>query len=171
MTAPSSFMRPPHSLLVEPIVRHALEEDLGRAGDLTSDLTILVNSRSSAKLIARTAGTIAGLVVAQCSYGLVDPTVIIDVKVPDEDRQAMVTYARTQLGVKYGFVSIVSIAFSLLTGSKFEFGIAGQLICSEFFGEAAERGGVTIPMKSSRLMPADVAFFYQARQPLKLVLP
>ncbi len=34
------FTRPPHALLIEPIVRHALEEDLGRAGDITSELTI-----------------------------------------------------------------------------------------------------------------------------------
>ena len=34
------FTRPPSPLLVEPVVRHALEEDLGRAGDITSELTI-----------------------------------------------------------------------------------------------------------------------------------
>ena len=36
----SAFTRPPHRLLVEPQVRAALEEDLGRAGDITSQLTI-----------------------------------------------------------------------------------------------------------------------------------
>ncbi len=32
-----AHIRPPHALLIEPIVRHALEEDLGRAGDITSE--------------------------------------------------------------------------------------------------------------------------------------
>ena len=55
------FTRPPHALLVEPIVRHALEEDLGRAGDITSDLIVPPRRKASAKLVARKAGTIAGL--------------------------------------------------------------------------------------------------------------
>ena len=117
MTAPSSFMRPPHPLLVEPIVRHALEEDLGRAGDLTSDLTILVDSRSSAKLVARTAGTIAGLVVAQCSYGLVDPTVIIDVKVPDGSNVPSNTVLAT----------IDGLSRSLLAGERVALNFVGHL--------------------------------------------
>ncbi|MGZ6006788.1 MAG: carboxylating nicotinate-nucleotide diphosphorylase, partial [Rhizomicrobium sp.] len=60
MSADLPFTRPPHTLLIEPIVRHALEEDLGRAGDITSELTIPADSRSSARLVARKGGTIAG---------------------------------------------------------------------------------------------------------------
>jgi nicotinate-nucleotide pyrophosphorylase (carboxylating) len=67
------FTNPPHALLIEPIVRRALEEDLGRAGDLTTDLIVPAEQSARAKLVARKAGTISGLVVVQCAFRLVDP--------------------------------------------------------------------------------------------------
>jgi len=51
--------RPPHPLLVEPTVRHALEEDLGRSGDITSDLIVPPETKAHAKLVARKPGTVA----------------------------------------------------------------------------------------------------------------
>jgi nicotinate-nucleotide pyrophosphorylase (carboxylating) len=83
MNAALPFTRPPHGLLVEPIVRRALEEDLGRAGDITSDLTIPEDAHASAKLIARKSGTVAGVVTAECAFRLLDPTFAFSVKVPD----------------------------------------------------------------------------------------
>jgi len=77
------FARAPHRLLIEPVVRHALEEDLGRAGDITSELTIAKDARNRATLVARTGGTIAGVVTAECTFRLVDPELKFDVKVPD----------------------------------------------------------------------------------------
>lgn len=77
------FARAPHRLLIEPIVRHALEEDLGRAGDITSELTIARDARNRATLVARSGGTIAGVVTAECTFRLVDPELQFDVKVPD----------------------------------------------------------------------------------------
>ncbi len=77
------FTRPPHTLLVEPIVRHALEEDLGRAGDITSELTIPADTRSKARLAARKAGTISGLVAAERAFVLVDPALRFTVDAPD----------------------------------------------------------------------------------------
>ena len=64
----------PPALLVEPIVRRALEEDLGRAGDVTSQLTIPAETRAVAKLMARKPGTIAGLIAAESAFALVDPS-------------------------------------------------------------------------------------------------
>lgn len=77
------FTHPPHSLLVEPIVVHALEEDLGRAGDITSDLIIPATKKAKAKLAARKPGTIAGLIAAECAFGLVDPELKFIAKLPD----------------------------------------------------------------------------------------
>jgi nicotinate-nucleotide pyrophosphorylase (carboxylating) len=68
-------LRPPHSLLIEPIVRRALEEDLGRAGDLTTDLIVPAGQLASARLVARKAGTIAGLDVAETAFRLIDPAI------------------------------------------------------------------------------------------------
>ena len=77
------FTHPPHTLQIEPIVRHALEEDLGRAGDITSDLTIPVDQTASAKLVARQSGTLAGLITAECAFKLIDPALGFRVEVPD----------------------------------------------------------------------------------------
>jgi len=67
------FTHPPHALIVEPVIRHALEEDLGRAGDLTTDLIVPATQTSRVTLVARKAGTISGLVAARCAFRLVDP--------------------------------------------------------------------------------------------------
>ena len=77
------FTRPPTALLVEPLVRQALEEDLGRAGDITSDLTIAAGTQATARLVARKSGTIAGLIAAEAAFRLVDPALKFAVSAPD----------------------------------------------------------------------------------------
>ena len=46
-----AFTRPPHPLAIEPLVRMALEEDLGRAGDITSQLTIPAEKTATAIVV------------------------------------------------------------------------------------------------------------------------
>ncbi|HEY1632210.1 MAG TPA: carboxylating nicotinate-nucleotide diphosphorylase [Rhizomicrobium sp.] len=82
MPAPT-FTRPPHALLFEPIVRHALQEDLGRAGDITSDLILPPGETAKVKLAARKPGTVAGLIAAECAFRLVDPSLKFAVKIAD----------------------------------------------------------------------------------------
>ncbi|MGD0190747.1 MAG: carboxylating nicotinate-nucleotide diphosphorylase [Rhizomicrobium sp.] len=82
------FTHSPHALLVEPIVRHALEEDLGRAGDITTDLTVPADSQAAAQLVARQTGTISGLVAALCAFRLIDHSLIVAVELPDGSRAA-----------------------------------------------------------------------------------
>jgi nicotinate-nucleotide pyrophosphorylase (carboxylating) len=77
------FTNPPHALLIEPIVLHALEEDLGRAGDITSDLIIPATKKAKVKLAARKPGTIAGLIAAECAFRMIDPDLKFTVKLPD----------------------------------------------------------------------------------------
>src|SRR2546430_2344958 len=48
-------------LLVEPIVRAALAEDLGRAGDITTDAVVPANAEVTAIMAARQPGVLAGL--------------------------------------------------------------------------------------------------------------
>ncbi|WP_395696716.1 carboxylating nicotinate-nucleotide diphosphorylase [Methylocella sp.] len=71
--APS--LAPPHRLLLEPLVRNALLEDLGRAGDVTSDAIAPPDARARAVLAARQKGVIAGLELARIAFELVDPRV------------------------------------------------------------------------------------------------
>jgi nicotinate-nucleotide pyrophosphorylase (carboxylating) len=77
------FTRPPSALLIEAQVRAALEEDLGLAGDITSDLTVPEEARVSARLVARRDGRIAGLICAETAFRLVDPSIKFDIAAPD----------------------------------------------------------------------------------------
>jgi nicotinate-nucleotide pyrophosphorylase (carboxylating) len=62
-------------LMVEPILRAALLEDLGRAGDLTTDAIVPEEARAETALIARQAGVLAGLDIALLAFQLVDPRI------------------------------------------------------------------------------------------------
>ena len=52
------------AIILDPIVRLALSEDLGRAGDLTTDATIAPDTQLSVVIAARQNGVIAGIDVA-----------------------------------------------------------------------------------------------------------
>ncbi|HKX07263.1 MAG TPA: carboxylating nicotinate-nucleotide diphosphorylase [Stellaceae bacterium] len=73
----------PMALLIEPLVRGALAEDLGRAGDLTTDTIVPVDARASGVLNARKAGVVAGLKVAETAFRLLDPDVRFEVSRSD----------------------------------------------------------------------------------------
>jgi nicotinate-nucleotide pyrophosphorylase (carboxylating) len=64
-------------LLVEPIVRAALAEDLGRAGDITSDAVVPADAAIEAIIASRQPGVIAGLDAALMAFELLDPTLHI----------------------------------------------------------------------------------------------
>jgi nicotinate-nucleotide pyrophosphorylase (carboxylating) len=117
MNAALPFTRPPHALLIEPIVRHALEEDLGRAGDITSELTIPPDALSSVRLVARQPGTIAGLIAAQCSFRLVDAALKFDVLTPDGSTVQSNTVLAT----------IEGTSRSLLTAERVSLNFVGHL--------------------------------------------
>lgn len=63
--------------LVEPIVRTALLEDLGLAGDITSTAVIPASHRSKLVMAARKPGVIAGLDAAELAFQLVDPQIAV----------------------------------------------------------------------------------------------
>ena len=111
------FTRPPHALLIEPIVRHALEEDLGRAGDITSELTVAADARSTARLMARQAGTISGLVAAERAFHLVDPALSFAVHAPDG--------ASVQAGTL--LATIEGSSRAILTGERVALNFTGHL--------------------------------------------
>ena len=65
-------------LILEPIVRAALLEDLGRAGDITSDAIVPVDARVEAVIAARQPGVVAGLEAALLAFELVEPALRIE---------------------------------------------------------------------------------------------
>jgi len=80
-----SFTRPPLQLLIEPCVRAALEEDLGRVGDLTTDLLIADTLQTEARLVVRKAGTVSGLNCAAKAFHLMSRDVRIECAALDGD--------------------------------------------------------------------------------------
>lgn len=62
-------------LIIEPMVRTALVEDLGLAGDITSAAVIPADHRSSLVMVARQPGVVAGLDAAELAFQLVEPTI------------------------------------------------------------------------------------------------
>ncbi|WP_407526803.1 carboxylating nicotinate-nucleotide diphosphorylase [Methylobacterium oryzisoli] len=73
-------------LMVEPVVRAALLEDLGRAGDLTTDAIVPAEARFTGAIVARQAGVVAGTDAAALAFGLLDPAVAVRVACPDGTR-------------------------------------------------------------------------------------
>src|SRR6516225_2805921 len=73
--APDAFLSP---LAIDEAVRRALDEDLGRAGDVTSIATVPDGTSGRAVVKARKAGTIAGLPLVETSFRALAPHIKID---------------------------------------------------------------------------------------------
>lgn len=110
-------LRTPPLLLIEPTVRQALEEDLGRAGDVTSDLVLPAGQRATAILVARRAGTIAGLQVAEAAFHLVDGSL----KVRQEALDGQTVPAGTPL------LAVQGAARSILAAERVALNFVGHL--------------------------------------------
>nr|WP_245978447.1 carboxylating nicotinate-nucleotide diphosphorylase [Stella humosa] len=76
-------MEPLPALLVEPLVRAALVEDLGRAGDITTVAVVPPDARFQGAIVARQPGVVAGIETAAIAIRLVDPSVRIAIERPD----------------------------------------------------------------------------------------
>jgi nicotinate-nucleotide pyrophosphorylase (carboxylating) len=125
----------------EGIVRLALEEDLGRAGDLTTDGVVSAHSRARAAIAARGPGVVAGLDVAALAFTLLDPEVRITVDRPDGshvakgDRVALIegparailTGERTALNILCRLSGIASQTARMVEGVR---GTKAQIICT-----------------------------------------
>ena len=77
------FLNP---LLVQDAVRRALEEDLGRAGDLTSHACVPAGRNAEAVIAAREPGIVAGLALAREAFRQVDADILVRTPVADGNR-------------------------------------------------------------------------------------
>jgi nicotinate-nucleotide pyrophosphorylase (carboxylating) len=77
---PEAFLSP---LAIEQAVTRALDEDLGRAGDITSIATIPETTPARAVMVARRAGVIAGLPLAVATFQKLSPEIDIQAHVRD----------------------------------------------------------------------------------------
>ncbi|TMJ47223.1 MAG: carboxylating nicotinate-nucleotide diphosphorylase [Alphaproteobacteria bacterium] len=86
MTTPASLLHPESflsPLAIDEAVRRALNEDLGRAGDITSIATIPETTPAHAILIARQPGVIAGLPLAVATFQTLSPDINIHAHIRD----------------------------------------------------------------------------------------
>jgi len=72
--------------LVEAAVASALAEDLGLAGDITSEATIPVGTRAAGSIATRKAGVVAGVQLAEAAFKAIDKTTRVDVVIADGGR-------------------------------------------------------------------------------------
>ncbi len=70
-------------LLLEPLVRAALLEDLGQAGDVTTNAVVPAEVNAAAAFVARQAGVVAGLDLAKLSFNLIDPGIAFSIEKAD----------------------------------------------------------------------------------------
>lgn len=76
-------LKPFPRVMVEPLVRAALLEDLGRAGDLTTDAIVPADATATMVLATRQPGVIAGLDAAALAFELIDPRTEVTIIHPD----------------------------------------------------------------------------------------
>lgn len=75
MSAKSPFPLALTRLLVERAVAAALDEDLSTAGDITTDAIIPADATATASIVARQAGVVAGLDLAEAAFKALDPDI------------------------------------------------------------------------------------------------
>lgn len=78
-------MRRLPDILIEPVVRLALAEDLGRAGDVTAMSCIPEDARMTAAFVSRKSGVLAGVDAVRLAVLALDPQARIDVRLTDGD--------------------------------------------------------------------------------------
>ena len=100
--------------MLESLCRTALLEDLGRAGDLTTDSIVPVQARARMTIRARQPGVIAGLDLARIAWRLVDPQITITVPKPDGTAVAPHEVVGTVEGPARGLLTGERVALNFL---------------------------------------------------------
>lgn len=86
MTSPYAPIVPRH--IVERAVAAALEEDLGQAGDITSQATIAPDATAVARINSRAEGILCGMACAEIAFSLIGPGVTVKSFASDSERLA-----------------------------------------------------------------------------------
>ena len=121
-----------HDVMLEPLVRMALLEDLGRAGDLSTDTIVPANAVDELRLVARQEGVLAGLDLARLAFVLMDARLEFDVRCADGTRlqpgmeiarirgksRAMLTAERTALNYLCHLSGVATATHSIAEAIK-----------------------------------------------------
>jgi nicotinate-nucleotide pyrophosphorylase (carboxylating) len=101
-------------LLVEQAVRNGLLEDLGRAGDITTEAVVPPDRRATCALVARDPGVVAGLDFARIAFTMVDPSIAFNINIPDASRVAPGDIIADISGPACGILTAERVALNFL---------------------------------------------------------
>ncbi len=108
------MIAPLPDLLIEPVVRAALAEDLGRAGDITALACIDADARLTTDFAARRDGRISGLTCARLAIHALDPSARFEARLADgDDAPAGTVLARVEANAR-ALLSAERTALNLL---------------------------------------------------------
>jgi nicotinate-nucleotide pyrophosphorylase (carboxylating) len=128
-------------IMIEPLVRSALLEDLGRAGDLTTDAIVPADRVATTALVARQSGIVAGLDLAALAFRLIEPRIEVIVHCPDGSEVApgkpiatlhgpargILTAERTALNFLCHLSGIATVTHAMVTAIK---GHKARIVCT-----------------------------------------
>jgi nicotinate-nucleotide pyrophosphorylase (carboxylating) len=100
--------------MIEPLVRATLLEDLGRAGDITTDAVVPAEARAETALVARKPGVVAGLDFALAAFRLIDPEIVVHVDRQDGSRLTPGDTIATITGPARGILTAERTALNFL---------------------------------------------------------
>ena len=81
----------------------------------------------------------------------------VSTKLNKQSRDQTVAACKSFLKDKYGWLTILSIAFELLSGVKLQFTNSNTMICSAVVGQSLWAGGIIFNANPYQMMPADLA--------------
>lgn len=101
-------------VMIEPLVRQALSEDLGRAGDVTTKALVPITQTWTGAFVARQQGVIAGMDLVRAAFQLVDPLIQLDVKKNDGSLVKSKDVLATVSGPACGILMTERVALNFL---------------------------------------------------------
>ncbi|MBL4873468.1 MAG: carboxylating nicotinate-nucleotide diphosphorylase [Rhodobacteraceae bacterium] len=104
-------------IILEPVIRNAIVEDLGQYGDITTRAVISAGTTYIAHLNAREKGVVSGMQIAAITFRLIDPSLAVTTHIHD----GMPCNAGDTL------MTIKGSAASILMGERVALNFAGRL--------------------------------------------
>jgi nicotinate-nucleotide pyrophosphorylase (carboxylating) len=108
-------LSPLSPIMIEPLVRNALLEDLGRAGDLTTDAIVPAGRVATTVMTARESGIVAGIDLAALAFRLIDPTIEVAMHCPDGSEVSPGKVIATLRGPARGLLTAERTALNFLS--------------------------------------------------------
>ena len=129
-------------LILEPMIRHALMEDLGQNGDVTTRAVIPADTIYDARINAREHGVVSGMQVAEIAFRLVDASLDVETLIADGQP--------CQPGDT--LMTIRGRAASILSGERIALNFAGRMsgIATKTAGFVAETAGTSTRITCTR---------------------